>query len=468
MSQKGANPKGRRWDLLASLTIAALLLLGFAFAVLMPPFQFPDEHGHFTRAYQISRGQLAPRPESRLPGLVLATVQRYPEGRYRGDAPTVTAAQVLSRAAGDAGTPETITNGPLLKNFSWSALAAQLYWPAVYLPASAGILMARVLDLSPLATLYAARMSNVLFVTAALAMAFLLTPNFRALFTAVALMPMTLHQAAAVSADPVTIAVSLVGFALVLRTRERPVSWRYLVLVFLAFPLWVLCKNSLWALPLVLLIPAAQFDGRWKRAAYVAGVVVAALAAVAAWRMVTHDAFDAFRAVRMSMGIDVDANTRQLIRKPVQALGDLLTRTESSNPREIAYQFIAAFGWPLIGPKFHVLYTILLLAAAFLEPNPKPFTLLERAILAMVFLGAVALVYFMLFVIDGMYRDGHFTYWGSGVQGRYLIPFCIAGLLALGQRRINVGSRILTPVVLSGASLYAVISLGVIVDFYYR
>ena len=74
--------------------------------------------------------------------------------------------------------------------------------------------------------MYAARVFNVLAFVAALAFSFRLAPGYRAVMTAVALVPMTLHQAGAISGDLVTIALSFVALSLVLHSREHRVARR--------------------------------------------------------------------------------------------------------------------------------------------------------------------------------------------------------------------------------------------------
>jgi hypothetical protein len=79
----------------------------------------------------------------------------------------------------------------------WSVPGANFYFPLVYAPASAGIWIARTIGWSPAAMMYASRNANVIFLLAGTIVALRLAPEFRALIAAVALMPMTLHEAAA-------------------------------------------------------------------------------------------------------------------------------------------------------------------------------------------------------------------------------------------------------------------------------
>jgi uncharacterized membrane protein len=429
-----------------------------AFALIMPPFQFNDEHGHFARAYQIARGEVVGHRSSRLPSAVLSSLRRYPEGLdpeglARKSIPPTSAADLLTPGPGAVTGSEAIEDCRELRYFRWGNLAYQVYWPISYVPASIGIRIARAFGLSAVGMLYAARLTNVLFFAIALAVTLFAAPHFRALTTAIALMPMTLHQSAAVSGDLATIAFSLVGFALVLRTRERPVRRRYLLTVLVLVPFWVLCKNSLWALPLLLLIPASQFKGQGRRTVYVLSVALLAVTAVICWRSLSHDAFEEFRSAALSQRIDIYGNIRLVADHPVKVLGDIVTRHYSSNVdlminrydgvgtgrsigaalnfanyvRRLANQFIGALSWNFIGPPLRFAYLTMLFAVAFVELNPKPFTIADRAILLFVFALALVEIYVLLIAIDGRYESGHFSFWSSGVTGRYIIPFCLAG-----------------------------------------
>lgn len=235
----------RHWDRLTAVTIGLAGLVGVSLALLMPPFQFNDEHGHFARAYQLSRGEVAGRGDhAQLPAAILSILLRYPEGIVDKSIPRTSIADLFAGGAGEFSPPEPIGNIHELRYLSWGYLAYQIYWPVCYLPASAGIRMTRLFNLSPISMLYAARLMNLLSFLAALTIALRLAPSFRALITGLALMPMALQQAVAVSTDSVTIAFALVGFALVLRTREQSVDRRYLSIVLVTVPLWAMCKNS--------------------------------------------------------------------------------------------------------------------------------------------------------------------------------------------------------------------------------
>jgi len=76
--------------------------------------------------------------------------------------------------------------------------------------------------------------------------------------------------------------------------------------------------------------------------------------------------------------------------------------------------------------------------------------------------------YFMLFVIDGQYANGSYGFWSAGVQGRYLIPYSLAGFLTLRQNGIPAISRVLMPMVLSVSAFCGLLSVNAIMKFYYH
>src|ERR1035438_931580 len=64
---------------LEHLSLALCGVLALAFAIVLPPLQVPDEHGHFIRAYVISRGEFVARGLPTLPAPIVSFVMRYPE-----------------------------------------------------------------------------------------------------------------------------------------------------------------------------------------------------------------------------------------------------------------------------------------------------------------------------------------------------------------------------------------------------
>ena len=456
---------------MTAATVGIGALLGVSIALLMPPFQFNDEHAHFARAYQLSRGEVVGhRDRAQLPATVLSVLLRYPEGIVDKPIPRTSIVDLVTGGAGEYSPPEPIGDIRELRYLSWGYMAYQIYWPVCYLPASAGIRITRLFNLSPISMLYAARLMNLLSFLAALTAALLLAPGFRALITGVALMPMTLQQAVAVSADSITIAFALAGFALLLRTREQSVDRRYLAIVLVTVPLWAMCKNSVWVLPLLLMIPATQFNGRRQRAGFVLAAILATIGCLVLWRLITYDAFGQFLTAGLSRGIDFETNARMFVSHPLRILHDVISFPDTlTYCARLIRRFVGAFGWNYVNLPVALAptYLLMLVFVACAEFDPKPFTTNERAILGLAFAGALIQTYFMLFVIDGQYADGSYGFWSAGVQGRYLIPYSLAGLLLFRRNAIPSISRALMLIVLPVSTFCGLMSVNAILKFYY-
>jgi uncharacterized membrane protein len=446
-----------------------------AFAIVMPPLQVPDEDGHFVRAYLISRGEFVGRGAPKLPAPVVAFVMRYPEEikDFEKFSPRALMRDLTSR-------PESMqTEGPPLANrdgrhrwLAWSAIGSSLYCPLVYLPASLGILTARTLGASPLMMMYCARIFNVLVFVAALAISFRLAPAYRSLVTVVALMPMTLQQAGGISADLVTIALSFIGLSLALYGRQHLITPRFLILVALVFVMWSLSKSSIWALPLLMLLPASGFRSRLTWLAYIGAVSTCMIGGLLIWNGITSHNMDALRAIRLTQGVDISANVRLVVAHPLNFAGHLLGMMLVNLKLE-GGQFIGIFGWTRFSLPFWAksLYLLLILLVAAIERSPKPFLRWERGVLFLVFLAGVVFVHAAMAVSDTTLCGGTLRILCAdrytGVQGRYLIPFCLAGFLTLQQSRVKLPRVNLLAVVTGVGTLHALASLALIWSTYY-
>lgn len=441
----------------------------------MPPLQLNDEHGHFIRAYEISRGHFIGRPDARVPESILSFIRRYPEAEtFRRISPRDVATDLFSRELSSSDPLEPVSDDPEHKYLQWAVLGANVYCPIVYLPASFGILLARALHFSPLGMMYLARVMDAALVFAAFALTLRFRTSCPALMAAIFLMPMTLHQAGGISGDAVTIGISLLGFALVLHTREEKVSRQYLIGLCVLFAVWGLCKASVWALPFILLVPSSQFTSRLQRLTYIAVVAFVMVGAVAGWQLLDHTNVERIRLSRLEHGVDVSANARMIAHQPLRVLTIILQMCVLNLNRYVS-QFIGAFGWakfqvPML-PR--VAYIFLIALVAITERMSKPFEVRERITLLGGFVIAVITIHAMLFIsdatcaLDAASNIKQCFAASAGIQGRYFIPFSLAGLLVFRQQRITVSSSRLMSIVIGVASAIALVSLWTICKFYY-
>jgi uncharacterized membrane protein len=430
-------------------------LLAAAFAVVIPPFQVCDEHAHFVRAFDISLGHFVGEPLPKLPAPVAAVILRYPETlemRYKIKASDV-AADIFRSADVPPGTGAILADDEGHKYLTAGILAANIYCPIAYLPASAGIWTGRLLGLPPLALLYAGRFGDVLLFVLALALVFRLAPEHRLMFAAVALLPMTLHQAGGVTADAMTIALSFVAVACLLWLRQNRPDRRSLILIAVLFAAWVVCKISPWAFLAILLIPRDRFASRRAWIGYMSAVAAGMVVAILVWQLASYGSLDALRVRRLESGIDTTAHVKFIVTQSVRfavSAAEYCVRHAS----RYAVQFAGGFGWskswmPVWFPRTALL---LLIIVAATEAASKPFSPWERVILVAVFLISTAFLHTIIYVTDGF----------DGVQGRYFIPFCFFGLLAIRQNKLVLSNAVLGVIVVATGVIHGIASLAFI------
>ncbi len=291
----GTAPRRWRPDR-ALLTFCVLALaVGSAFAAITPSMWGADEVMHVSRVWAISQGFVTPHqvPDARgvnwggdIPTSVydLATWS----ARTIGDHPSTPFAQIADPAelaALDAAPLESPTRSAAFANTT-------IYAPVAYLPALAGMAIARAAELSVGSALLVMRLFGLVAYMALVGagVAALRRHRARWLVFVAGLLPMSLFQASMVTTDNMVFGLCVLVGALVLKAvflRDR-LTRPEAVALYLAAALIPLCKSGYAIfLPLALLVPATTVPGR--RLGKAAGAVVLAVGAAAFgwWTKVT-------------------------------------------------------------------------------------------------------------------------------------------------------------------------------------
>jgi uncharacterized membrane protein len=221
-----------------------------------------------------------------------------------------------------------------------------------------------------------------------------------------------------------------------------------------------------------LLIPVSAFQNRRTWLAYIGAVSLCMVAALLIWNGISSANVEALRSARLTHGIDISANVRLVAAHPLAFARQLLAFVHSNYRTELK-QFLGAFGWTRFSLPLWMrsLYLLLLLFVAAAELSTKPFLAWERGVLFLVFLGGAVFVHAVVFVTDGTLCGGSLNQLcfesSAGVQGRYLIPFCLCGLLTLRQNRVNLPQVTLLAAVDGFGTLHALAALALIRSAFY-
>jgi uncharacterized membrane protein len=400
------------------------LILGLALTILTAPFQAPDEPQHFLRAYQISEGGIVPSRQNHrgggdLPVSVSRITERFAAIRFHPE---------VKISWNEIGSALQVPLEPGKRRFT--PFVTSIYSPIGYLPQSAGIWLGRRWDCPPLGLMYLARIFNLLGWLTLGTVALHLTPVNQRAFLMLLLMPMSLFQAASMSADATTNGLAVLFTAVVLRhvIREARVSlsaWIAVALVSAALTLTKFAYLPLAAL--VLLIPPSHCGG--IRRYFAAAVVIALvnLSALLAWAPQTHG-LDT--VVRDQSDVSPRGQLEYLRTHPAAVI-----KVPAYTFARDGYLFFRSFVGRLgsmdakMSVAFIIPYFVALMLACWLQQTPVPPYPVWRIALLIVPLLVISLLGIAML---------NYIYWtpiGSrgidGMQGRYFLPLAPAMLIAV-------------------------------------
>jgi uncharacterized membrane protein/Tfp pilus assembly protein PilF len=431
------------------------LVFGGAFLVSTPPFQVPDEEGHFRRAVEISEGHLIARKQGNVTG---DDLPRGVEALYARFAPLQNHPEEKTSFADVRDAAGLARDGE--RDFVAFSNAA-VHPPLTYLPQALGIGLAGIFSPSLLVGLYAGRLWNLLAATALTWLAVRRAPVCQWAFAALALTPMTLFLSASLSSDALTNALSFLLVAQVLACALGPagrVSGRSLAALAVLGAAVGLAKQAYFLLPLgYLMIPAARLGSRARYWTGLALVMGATLLPVAAWSLVVRNIYS---PPDTKYGMDPREQFARMRSDPVEFVR-VLFRTAENAPiyGEEYLGFLGYLDTRLPG-WLHLTELALLVAVFVSAGDPRAGV---RGWQALVAAGVALLTGLTVLVIM------HLTWDKVGapeisVQGRHLIPLgplvavaasWVGGRLPQavrqGYRYVPAAAGVVIPVVLAAA-----------------
>jgi uncharacterized membrane protein len=438
------------------------LLLGSAYALFMGPLRGPDEAGHMYRAYLVSRGICTGIPAIGAPVDYNRDLDRlYPWIQLPGGTTGTDMIRMIDPAHGR-------THGVVALYY-----AVNLYSCVPYLATGAAFRTGSLFGASPVSQMYLGRIANLLAYLVLVLAAMRILPEFQLPIALLGLMPMSLHQAGSLSADALTIGVSFLLTAWLIRlaiaTPDRHLARRDYLLLAAAMIVAGLCKSSAGLVFLLLLVPASRFPGRRHRWLAIAGFVALAYGTSVIWQLINQPNGEIYTTLKTANHVYADRNFAALIHRPIWFLG-YVRDTIAWKTGHYLSQFVGVFGWLIIKlPRWMVGgYLVLLALASAASARISPISLHRRLLLVAIFLVNIGIVGVAFWItetptpIDDLYV--------LPIYGRYLIPF--APLLLLAISGLITSSRFprtaLTTVALTGAMLINIFSLHLIWDTYHR
>ncbi len=434
-------------------------LFGLLYLVCVPPFQVPDENRHFWRAYQIAEGHW---------------ISQVHDGQAGGWLPVSIAECGVSTEAMNWDFSEKTTRADIQSRFStplnpdqrvFVPLRSAVYSPVAYLPAAAAMRTAMLGDVSPLMLMYIGRLANLLCWLVLTWYAIHNLPFYKWLFVVLALTPMSLVQAASLSADSLTNALAFLCLALFLSEAftARPFDRRSLYRLLIVTILLVLTKNVFLLFCLLFfIIPARRFASRRQYLVNFSILVIGSTAALAIWALTVRHL-----PVDWKMDVFPERQAAWILRHPVDYLL-ILARTLARYYWYYYTGFVGAFGWKFfyLGAWHVRLWMLLIVLVSLTDADrEKTIALRQKSLLAVVFAATGGLIFTLLYACWNPVGAPLI----EGVQARYFIPIAPLLCMLFSNRRLSTDRFCWKSAVIPVATVVSLsAALTVIIERFYQ
>jgi len=412
------------------------LLAGLAFAILNPPFQVPDESAHWWRAIYIANGTIASGPDDTMTASYATVVSRFHKDLkiLIDNDRKLKKEHILS-----------LFGAPLIPSakIPWMILSSDLYNPLPYLPQIPSILIGQCIGLSPIMISYLGRFSNLFAWLLLIYMAIRISPLFKWGFFLLALMPMTLHQAASLSADSTTIAISFFCIAYVLKLgcdgQVTVIARRDCLLLPAIVALAALSKMNVVFLILLFLIPKGKFRNGRAYLFTLSSVFAIVLIGSLSWSYWNSWALETYKNSRAV--VVFRENMFFIFQHPI-AFASLLLSTLCKNNSDYLLQFAGRLGWLNMELPHWLLYSYLALIGivAISYSDDAFLSRMQKIVIAIAFAASFLMIFVYLWITEAL-KDITFI---PGVQGRYFIAVSPLFFLLLRRRGMGIPKRMLS------------------------
>jgi len=419
----------------ARITFAAVaLVFGIAYALVTPPFEVPDEVGHYWRASSIAYGFVATGRTMMPHGFAdLVWVLWTPDRTRHMTADRMSTAR-----------------GVMLEPGKRVPLRTPSYYsPAAYVPQIAAAAAARIIGLRPFYGFYLGRLATLFASIAIIIFAGAIAPDFRDHFHAAALLPMSLFLFGSWSADAMTIAAAFLTSAVILRAFSGRVS----IFAIIAASFWLaLCKPSYALISLLaLLIP----EKLRLLVPLLLIVVIGASILSASLPMSTAVALP-----RPDLPVDAHAQL-QFIRDDPFRFVQIIMHDLRANGVDYLESMTGRFGLYELKLPIGVTALLLIMLAAVGVMNGASLPVRVRistfAIIGAIFSAILTYLYITSSIAGGRTIEG--------TQGRYILP--VLPLAMACMRVPAIGVRVPHTVIIAVAAVANAIGIAVLVHRYW-
>lgn len=408
--------------------VVAALILGIGIGTLVIPLTQYDEHTHFWRAYEISKGNIISRWENLLPKSVIELVIDD-NGEYH----------LYDRKYSDLKENLIKELNPKEEEGLFVG-GAGAYSPFNYIPQLVGITIGRIVNANPMVIAYLGRSTNFLVFIILIYMSIRLMPKekWKNIIIVVALLPMTLNLATSLSPDCLAISLSilLVSYILNIKYKKEKVNITQIcVLTFLCIATSLVKIAYLPLIILFLLIPSEKFKN--KKMYYLIFILILLITIVVnlLWMSVANQGGTA--AIRTNS----EEQIFFVLANPLDFIINMIF-TMTENIHDYINTMIGGWNTTAFG-------TMLLILVVFLTTFSKnkneisntneEITLLKKDKIIIAF----SLICVLFLIFAGLYIQWTVATFNrvEGIQGRYFLPILATILILIESDKLEMNIK---------------------------
>ncbi len=448
------------------------LFWGFVFLIINPPFQASDETAHFWKTYALSQGSLNYKK------LTTDTINGY-----KTDKPYVIAGDYLPKGIAQAPyinnhirfksnekTSFSETKQILNIKLDDSEKVFQHYYSPAYTPLSyfPQFMLMKILtafDINPGWILYCLRICSLLVYSLFAFWAIKTAAVQKWIFFLIALLPMSVYQAAALNTDGITNGLCFLTIAyflkLIFDSKIKIISNRQFLTAGVLITLTAICKFAYFPVLLMyFLIPKEKFHSKVKK--YTVFVCYFILNIILTY-IITHISMTGSSDL---FGHELRAQASAfLIHNPLTVLFAVL-KTTMVHFDKYLNGVIGLFGWqdtrmPSLAVYLYILF--LIFTAVFYPKNNEEdkFNLLQKIVCISIFITSYLLVFLACFVVNQIDVYGNIV----GVSGRYFIAVLPLLFIIFSNNKHRTEPQIYATTIIFAANIILFISA---VSIFYR
>jgi uncharacterized membrane protein len=331
--------------------ITVALIFGFIYALIVPPFQSPDEFNHFYRSWQISDGAFVGKKtmDNRLGDSLPVSLLNISEPftrlpfHFEEHIKTSTIFSALAIPLND--------QQKTFIDFSNTTV----YAPTAYLSQSAAIFLFKNVGLRPLSIFYLARLLTLIIWAIIVYASIKIIPIQKWLLVFLALLPSSLFINASLNADVLTNALSFLSISLFVKMFFEKNKISIFDISIFGISTLLISLNKIAYLPialLVFLIPKENFRSLKQKPLFVFLILASNIGIVIGWSKIIaplYIRFEDYNPVfrlgqQLNEGVDPMAQLNFILHNPLIYTKTMITSLAQTMPHTLIH-YVGKFGW---------------------------------------------------------------------------------------------------------------------------